>query len=587
MSSSTSHLKNTKSSSFAVSHLFYDFDSDSEGYDLSPVNIITFAAGIVVYIAAGLLKLDGIALLCAACAAVLCCGFSVLRNLYLNLSGGRIISEALLIILACAGCIALKEYVLALLIIAVYIAVRTAENLIIRNRKNKALTYGRILPETAPDEEEELLRRKNLRLFNASIRNPGEMEQYTALFFNYFTPLMMLLTLVISIIVPIFKHNWDTVLRTGVILLLAACPFGLVPMLSLAVFIGVDRIFSAGAVIKDSRILDRLFRASSFVCNKTAVLTEKEYQVIDIKPNGISEDKLISLINAVESGSEHPIAEAVRLFSGYEADEITDSFSFTETPGRGVSACVGNNIVYAGNAFLLYEHGIESEIPTMPGIALHVAVNSTYCGYILLENKLRQGIYNPLEGMRAQGIKNLVLLSSDMRSVVRQIAGSLNFDTVKSELSPETKRSALDYLVRNRNKGSSVIFAGNMPDELQTASAANISVALDSLNCEEAGEKCDISILTETIFPMPEILSAARTAVRAAYYSMITAFVARLIAIITVSGSGALTVPVILIAAAAVYIMVICGTPKYGDGTEEAKSSRKRRKGRKKRKLNS
>ena len=382
--------------------------------------------------------------------------------------------------------------------------------------------------------------------FNRIIQKEGREERFLSTVFNYYTPAMLVLCLIFAVIVPLIKKDWSNAFNIGIVFLLAACPLEIVNSVSLIYYNAVEKIFSSGAIIKESSIISKLAGAETFICNKTGVLTEKDYYIAAVSPVGITEDKLLSIINAAESRSEHPIAKAIRYYTDYVGDNNPE-YEITEIPGKGVCANTGANIIYVGNAVMLFDHGIKCAVPEGTGCAIHVAVNNNYCGYVLMENRVRADIYNPLEKLRAAGIKSLVLLSSDLRSIVRPIAGSLNFNTVKAELSRENKNSSVEYIENNKNKGSYVIYAGNASDELETASKADICVSLDALKNDDVLARSDISILDETLAPLPDIISCASRAIAGIKADVIESAILRVLAIILVLTSKSAILPVIII----------------------------------------
>ena len=535
-------------------NLYTDLGADSEGFELSLLNILSIALAIVLFAVCRMVDLGEsvkLVLTVLSCAAAL---FNLIKAAALNIKNGRIISEALVIAIAVICLAAIQEFFPAFLAAILYQLIKLAESLVI-DRKH-ALAYSTL--NEMPDSP----MGSTFKSFKAALKKPGRREELIAKFFRIYTPALLIVFLIISFIVPIFTGEWSASIKRGAAVLLWACPLGVFSMVTLGRFWASRQVFASGAYMKDSRTLETISSADTFICNKTCLLTEKEFYITDIKPKGMSESALISLVNAVEAGSFHPIAEALRRYSGLEKKDPPQDLKFTETPGRGITAYVGENIVYAGNAVMLFEHEIQCDVPDMPGIALHVAVNGSYCGYILFENRLRQDIYNPLEKLHSCGIKRLVLLSSDLRSVVRPIASSLNFDTVKAELSPENKLSSVEYLVSNANRGATVIYAGNGCAELAFSEKADVGVCIDAEANPEAMHECDISILQDSLNPLPELVSAAKTFTKRADFSIGVSLTARLAGLLLLIFGVITPVPAILLAFISSMFIIIMNSAK-------------------------
>lgn len=363
--------------------------------------------------------------------------------------------------------------------------------------------------------------------FTDAISERSSCERRGENFFNALALLGIVLFVIIAGFVPIFKGEWLAHLKKGAGVLLCACPFGLISSLALAVFTGVSRIFSAGGVIRSGKTFAKLAAAEAFVCNKTGTVTHGEYTVLEAFPVGIGEENFLSLLGKVESGSEHPIARAIRRYTGTPDGTVVPGMTFEEIPTKGISAVINSSTVYAGNASLLFEHGINCIVPEKNGPAVHLAVNGRYCGYVILDNRTRSGVWESIETMKSCGAQNFAMLSGDLHSIVRQIAATGNFNIVKAELTPEGKASAVAYIKSNSEKNGTVIFASDGLADAEAASAADVSVATAAFGIPEALTARDMAVFAEGISVIPEAVKAASAADKASRYALVFALAAR------------------------------------------------------------
>ncbi len=372
---------------------------------------------------------------------------------------------------------------------------------------------------------------KTYSSFNSVIRGDTEDQRLAVKAGNILVPVMLCFFVIFGLLVPVFSGNWTRGLKTGMVCLLAACPFALTGALSLSVFSAVTEIFAGGIVIRDIRVLNRLARLETFICNKTGTITESVYTVKEVVPEGISEERFLTVLAKVESQSDHPIAKAIRRYAGVSDDLIIPGMKLEEIPCLGVIATIAENTVYVGNAALLFEHGINCAVPEGQGTAIHAAINDTYCGYILLENQMRENNFEAIEQMRSCGVKNFALLSGDLRSIVRQVASSLNFNVVKAELTPEGKLAAVDYLAGNKTQGRTVACAGDGANELATAVHADISVTTGALGDTEAS-RADAAVLGEGIAKFPTAVRASRASGRISFVSVAAHYALRIVLVV-------------------------------------------------------
>lgn len=377
--------------------------------------------------------------------------------------------------------------------------------------------------------------------------------EYAEKIFNVLYPAFLILFVITALVIPVFSGKWAACAQKGAVLLLAACPFGLTDIISLSFFTASSTVFSNGAVISDGKVLEKLSKLEVFVCNKTGTVTEDTYTVSEIHPVEISEESFLSVASKAESLSVHPIAAAVRRYCGVTGDVSVENLTAEEIPGRGIVADIGGIEVLFGNASLLFDRGINCQVPERQGTAIHLAINGSYCGYIVLENLSRHGNYDALVQMRAAGVRTFALLSSDLRSVVRPVAAALNFDAVNSELTPEDKVSAVRYLSGTKSDGYKLAMAGNGASEKEASSAADVSFALSALGCEQECSFADVLVLGDGLSHVPAIVRSGRSCCRASSAVLYAGTGARvLLAILALAG----VCPPVL--AAAVFAFISC-----------------------------
>ena len=522
----------------------------------------------------------------------------VIRNLIHNLTHGRPLCEALLILLAGALCLALQLFAQGTLILLFYQLAKAAELRFLARQQKKARLLLDLLPHSATlwaDGEEQTIKpvhicagdvlivrekeiipvdgtvqaglseidaspltnrdetypirdgdrvrqgciniakpiivladcdyadstaQKHYAAYTSLLRRQGSYELLTEKLCNYLTPAMLLCAVLAGVIVPIFTGRWQAGLRTAVLFLLLSCPYALPGVCNLALFTCLTRIFSSGIRITDIDLPDRLARLETFICNKTGTITESQYTVTGIYPEGIDEDRLKAIVGQVESRSRHPIAEAIRRYAGVPYGAEIPGLEIEELETLGLSAAIGENQILIGNAALLHQHDITCEVPKGQGSAVHVAINGAYCGYLLLENRLREGNFEAIEQMGACGVKSFALLSGDRASIVRPIAGELNFDIVKGELTREGKSNAADYLMSNRTRGRTVAYAGDGSGEAESAEHTDVSIVTGALRRETA-EKADVTIFAEGIGTLPLAVRAGHSCARIALTALI------------------------------------------------------------------
>ena len=297
-----------------------------------------------------------------------------------------------------------------------------------------------------------------------------------------------------------------------------------------------------GIVIKGTRFVEALSRAKTMVFNKTGTITEGKYTVLDVVPRDKMTDyELLCIAAAAEQQSEHPIAKAICAACGGFEREVEGEVKTENIPGRGVSSVVRGKHVYVGNAALLEEHGIHCDIPKRGGAAIHVAVDDVYCGYIIVSDRVREGAFDCLEELRVLGVQNTVMLTSDVRSIARPVAASLNFEMVKPELMPEGKVSAVEYLRATKPDRTSLAYICDRASDADVLERADVGVTLAALGSDAAFDSADVLIMADELRKLPESVRICRQAADAAWQNSAVFAGARLLLLI-LGVSGALSI---------------------------------------------
>ena len=199
-------------------------------------------------------------------------------------------------------------------------------------------------------------------------------------------------------------------------------------------------------LIKGGEYLDALRSVDTFVFDKTGTLTYGEFSVVSMHANPpFSEDALLRYAAAAESFSSHPIAVSIQKAYGKPVDQSRLK-DYSEIAGRGIQALLDGQKVLAGSRNLLLENGIDCPESAANGTAVYVAAGGEYAGVIMIADRLRADSRSAISGLRAQGIKKIVMLTGDTQSSAGIIAEKLGLDEVYAGLLPHQKVEKLEEL---------------------------------------------------------------------------------------------------------------------------------------------
>ena len=347
---------------------------------------------------------------------------------------------------------------------------------------------------------------KHIRCLEQAEHEKTDLEDRLELVASIYSLVMIFIAFVVGVLAPLFHGNWESALSKAAIVLLLTSPSSLILSVPVILLGGLSCASHSGFRFKFKQVMEKLFHTKTMVFGKTGTITDGKFTITEVVSNKVSEQELLRLAAAAECNSRHPIAVAIKQAAGWMEDQTPDILRIEDIPGRGVSAFIDGKHVYVGNATLLEEHGIWFQIPSRSGSAIHVAVDNTYWGHILLNDKVREGAFDAIEELRSKGLRNIVMLTGDVHSATAKLARSLNFDMVKTDLTPSEKISAVSYLRKSMGKGETLAYVGDGFHDADMFDNADIGIALNAMGDEQAEDAADVILMDDDIMRVPAIM---------------------------------------------------------------------------------
>ena len=397
---------------------------------------------------------------------------------------------------------------------------------------------------------------KILDLVENSSMKKARTENFITKFARYYTPAVCYSALALAVIPTVANllmgnpANWSTWVIRALTFLVISCPCALVISIPLSFFGGIGGASSRGILVKGSNYLEALARAKYVVFDKTGTLTKGVFQVTGIYPSesfckefgkeaGLNEAgndtlkdqasrRLLEYAACAESYSTHPISRS--LIEAYEcgipADSVTD---VEEIGGHGVTALVNGVQVAAGNDKLMRKLGLTYGEATEVGTVVHVAVNGSYAGYILISDVVKGQSADAILALKAAGVKKTVMLTGDSRKVAEHVAEQLGLDEVKSELLPADKVTAVEKLLEEKTSKENLAFVGDGINDAPVLSRADIGVAMGALGSDAAIEAADIVLMDDNPMKLALAIRISRKCLRIVYENIVFALAVKAI----------------------------------------------------------
>lgn len=381
---------------------------------------------------------------------------------------------------------------------------------------------------------------KVLELVEHSASRKSKQEALITRFARVYTPVVVGLAVALLIIPSVITGEWSEWLRRALVFLVVSCPCALVVSVPLSFFGGLGGASRRGILIKGSNYLEALAKASTVVMDKTGTVTEGSFSVTGAEPVGISSADLITLAAAAESYSNHPIAYSLRRACQQMPDSelITD---VREIPGRGIQANVCGKKVLVGNSALMVSNGIKPRKAESHSSVVHVAADGIYAGYIIIDDRIKDGAKDAVRELYELGVEKTVMLTGDADATGRAVAEALGVNDVMTELMPGDKVTAVEELLREKHTGT-LVFVGDGVNDAPVLARSDVGVAMGVLGSDSAIEAADIVLMDDDIRKLPLALRICKRTVSIAkqniWFSLAVKFVIMLLGALGVVGMG-------------------------------------------------
>lgn len=353
---------------------------------------------------------------------------------------------------------------------------------------------------------------------NSSLKK-ARAENFITKFAHYYTPAVCIGALVLAILPPlVLGGGWLTWISRALTFLVISCPCALVISIPLSFFAGIGGASNQGVLVKGSNYLETLAQTRTLVFDKTGTLTEGVFEVTRITPaEGFEEVRLLELAALAESASSHPISKSLQKAYGQELDRSRVG-QVEERSGAGVVAEVDGKSVAAGNDKLMNQLGVAFQESDEPGTVVHISVDGVYAGQILIADRIKPGAAEAIAQLRSAGVRRMVMLTGDHRSVAEKVAKELGIDEYYSELLPADKVTKVEELLAERpNDRDKLAFVGDGINDAPVLSRADIGIAMGAMGSDAAIEAADVVLMDDDPRKIAKAIKISRKCLRIVY----------------------------------------------------------------------
>ena len=383
-----------------------------------------------------------------------------------------------------------------------------------------------------------------------------------------FVPAVIVIAILTAIVWLIAGAGFEFALSCAISVLVISCPCALGLATPVAIMVGTGKAAEYGILIKSAESLENLHSIDTIVLDKTGTITSGHPSVTDVilldnrfdeksfRENISPEKCFLSLAAAAESGSEHPLAQAVVEKAREEGLQIPAAKDFTAVSGRGIRAAVNGRIWHAGNPAYMEEVLAISQMPEYAKIKAEMdrlagqgktpllfsctentddaagSANSRIIGIIAVADTVRPSSAAAIKAFREMGI-HVVMLTGDNKLTASAIQKQLGIEEAISDVLPTQKEEKIRAL---QEKGHRVAMVGDGINDAPALTRADIGIAIGA-GTDIAIDSADVVLMKDSLYDVVTAIRLSRSVIRNIRMNLFWAFFYNVLGIPVAAGA--------------------------------------------------
>jgi P-type Cu+ transporter len=319
-------------------------------------------------------------------------------------------------------------------------------------------------------------------------------------------------------------------LVTSVSVLIIACPCALGLATPMSIMVASGRGASAGVLFRDAEAIEILRQVDTLVVDKTGTLTEGKPRLTDVVPAADwQEVDLLRLAAAVETASEHPLAQAIVAGARERGAAAGRGQDFASHTGRGVSGKVDGKTVLVGTAALLGEHGVAVDATAVTFAAslreagrtvMHVAVDGAFAGLLAVADPIKATTGEAIARLQRAGLR-IIMLTGDQEATARAVGAPLGIDEIVAGVLPAAKA---DLVQKLQAEGRKVAMAGDGINDSPALAQADVGIAMGT-GTDVAIESAQVTLVRGDLRGIVRARALSRATMRNIKQNLFFAFI--------------------------------------------------------------
>ena len=368
---------------------------------------------------------------------------------------------------------------------------------------------------------------KIIKLVGEAQGQKAPSQRFVDRFAKIYTPTVFVVAILVLLSGPLLFHGaWLEWTYRALVLLVIACPCALVISTPVSIVSGLTAMARRGVLIKGGVFLEEIGKLKALAVDKTGTITEGKPRVQQVIPwNGKSEEEILRVAAAIDTHSEHPLAQAVVKYAEEKKIQFPRSENYQSKTGRGAEAQIDGHLYFVGNHRFAHEsavcsdelekklHEIEAQAMSVVivGHKPHQDCKGEVLGILAVGDTIRPNAIEAIKALHAAGVEKIVMLSGDNQRTVDAISKQVGIDEAKGDLLPDQKIERVrELLAQHKHVG----MIGDGVNDAPAMAAASIGIAMGGAGTDTAIETADIALMQDDLSKVAETVALGRRTVR-------------------------------------------------------------------------
>lgn len=366
-----------------------------------------------------------------------------------------------------------------------------------------------------------------IKLIGDAQGRKAPIQRFADTISSYFVPIVLVIALLTFITwFFIAGQGFQFALLTSVAVLVIACPCALGLATPTSIIVGTGKGAKEGILIKGADSLEIAHKTKYVIFDKTGTITNGIPEVTDIIPiKKISESALLKIAASIESGSEHPLADAIVRKSKDRKIKLSSVKSFKAIPGYGITASLSGKKYHFGNQKLILKNNIKidytikTRIESLEeqGKTVMILADKKIIGLIAVADTIKTNAPEAIKKLTEMNVE-VYMITGDNERTANAIAKQVGIKSgnVFAGVLPENKASYVKKLQQKNSKNDSknerknvVMMVGDGINDAPALAQADIGIAMGS-GTDVAMETGNIVLMRNDLNDVPKAIKLSR-----------------------------------------------------------------------------